>query len=346
MAAVTADKKAWAPGAKKVPADEVALAFQKEIQDATALISSDNLRPKLVGLLANDDPAARKYAEWTGRTFRRDGLEFELKVVDPDDLEKELAEINADNTVHGTMIYYPVFGDRPSFHGGSYDDSLRDSVSLCKDVEGLCHFYRRTLYRNQRFVDVQQEKKCVLPCTPLAVVKILEHLGAYDDDLPAGDKMAGKTVTIVNRSEVVGRPLAAMLANDGALVYSVDINSTYIFSRGKVEPVPADATTEMLVQQSDVVILGVPTSNYKMDPSWVKEGAIVVNVAFFKNIDEEELLSTRPGVRYVPAVGKVTIAMLERNLMRLYQNFDGNEQLLWDSATGHVTSVPKKLRLG
>ena len=84
-----------------------------------------------------------------------------------------------------------------------------------------------------RYVDTEQARKCVLPCTPLAVVKILEHLGAYDDQHAAGDRMAGKTVTIVNRSEIVGRPLAAMLANDGATVYSVDIDSTYIFRRGK-----------------------------------------------------------------------------------------------------------------
>jgi hypothetical protein len=43
-------------------------------------------------------------------------------------------------------------------------------------------------------------------------------------------------------------------------------------------------------------------------------------VASFKNVDEESLL-TVPGVVYVPMVGKVTVAMLERNLMRLYENF-------------------------
>lgn len=46
----------------------------------------------------------------------------------------------------------------------------------------------------------------------------------------------------------------------------------------------------------------------------------MVNVASFKNVDEEALLKI-PGVVYVPMVGKVTVAMLERNLMRLYENF-------------------------
>mmetsp|Transcript_34500 Transcript_34500/g.100106 ORF Transcript_34500/g.100106 Transcript_34500/m.100106 type:complete len:345 (+) Transcript_34500:97-1131(+) len=327
-----------APGARKVTADEVAKPFIDEIQAATSKLSVAE-RPKLVGLLANNDPAAQKYADWTGRTFRRDGLNFEVRQVDPDDLEKALEDANSDNSVHGIMIYYPVFGDRPCFHGGSYDDSLRDSVSLCKDVEGLCHFYRRTLYRNQRFVDAEQARKCVLPCTPLAVIKILEHLGAYDAQHPVGNRLAGKVATVVNRSEVVGRPLAAMLANDGATVYSVDIKSTYRFVRGKVEPPPADATTESMVRQSDVVVLGVPSDKYKMDPAWIKEGAIVVNVASCKNIDEATLLSTRPGVRFIGVVGKVTVAMLERNLLRLHGNFAGCEKLMWNSALGTVAPM-------
>lgn len=47
---------------------------------------------------------------------------------------------------------------------------------------------------------------------------------------------------------------------------------------------------------------------------------MVVNVASFKNVDEESLLKI-PGVIYVPQVGKVTVAMLERNLMRLFYQF-------------------------
>ena len=49
---------------------------------------------------------------------------------------------------------------------------------------------------------------------------------------PIGRRMEGKVVTVINRSEIVGRPLAAMLSNDGATVYSVDINSIYRFEPG------------------------------------------------------------------------------------------------------------------
>merc|ERR1719161_1745825 len=168
------------------------------------------------------------------------------------------------------MIYYPVFGSKPCFHGGSYDDYLRDSVAIEKDVEGLCHFYRRSLSRNRRYVDEAKTKQCVLPCTPLAVVKILENLEVYDSGLPVGDRMRGRTVAIVNRSEVVGRPLAAMLANDGATVYSIDIDSIYIYRRGKLEVPPECDKTETVVPRAEIVILGVPSNNYKLDVNLIR----------------------------------------------------------------------------
>eukprot|EP00933_Yihiella_yeosuensis_P006705 TRINITY_DN111461_c0_g1_i1.p1 TRINITY_DN111461_c0_g1~~TRINITY_DN111461_c0_g1_i1.p1 ORF type:complete len:348 (-),score=56.13 TRINITY_DN111461_c0_g1_i1:67-1110(-) len=310
----------WAPGARKVLADEVAAPFRQEIREEVAKMPG-GLGPKLVGFLANGDIPSRKYAEWTAKAFSADNLRFELREVQEQDLESELEKANSDPEVHGIMIYYPVFGQRPSFHGGSHDDYLRDSISPYKDAEGLCHYYRRALYRNRRYVDGEQKKKCVLPCTPLAVVKTLEHLKVYDPALPHGERMTGKTVVVVNRSEVVGRPIAAMLANDGAKVWSIDIDSLYIFTRGRLQLPTEGTTVEGAVRESDIVILGVPSDKYKMDPAWIKEGAVVINVASHKNIDEKELLEKRPGVRYMGQVGKVTVAMLERNLLRLGLNF-------------------------
>lgn len=314
-----ADAPELAAGARKVLADEVAAPFREEIRKAVA--DMGGVGPKLVGFLANADPAAKKYAEWTGKAMTADNLRFELRQVEEGSLEDELEKANKEPDVDGIMIYYPVFGQRPSFHGGSHDDYLRDTVSPYKDAEGLNHFYRRALYRNKRSVDSAGSKKCVLPCTPLAVVKTLEHLQMYDPHLPVGERMTGKTAVVVNRSEVVGRPVAAMLANDGAKVWSVDIDSLYIFTRGKLVLPSTDTTVEAAVKEADIVILGVPSDKYKMDPSWIQEGAVVINVATTKNIDEKVLLATRPGVRYMGQIGKVTVAMLERNLLRLHQNF-------------------------
>ena len=60
--------------------------------------------------------------------------------------------------------------------------------------------------------------------------------------------MEDQIVTVINRSEVVGRPLAAMLANDGATVYSIDINSIYMFKNGKLQQVEGE-TPESCVRK-------------------------------------------------------------------------------------------------
>jgi methylenetetrahydrofolate dehydrogenase (NAD+) len=265
-----------------------------------------NLAPHdLTGIFArpaNGDAAARKYAEWTRKACEADGIQFELRECDKVELPQRLAEANEDPAVHGIMIYYPCFGAVPSFDGRSMDDSLRDAVAVEKDVEGLCHTYRRALFHDERFLryldGTTSERKCVLPCTPLAIVKILEHLKVYDEQLPVGGRMSGKIVTVINRSEIVGRPVAAMLANDGADVYSVDIDSIYLMRKGQM--IATELTPEEVCKKSQVIITGVPVKSYQLPTEWVQPNTCVVNV---------------------PLVGKVTVAMLERNLIRLVENY-------------------------
>jgi len=198
------------------------------------------------------------------------------------------------------------------------DHYLRDCISPKKDVEGLCFSYRHALYRNQRFLDEEKVKKCVLPCTPLAIVKILEHLKVYDSNLALGNRLTGKVVTIINRSEIVGHPLAAMLANDGAEVYSVDIDSIFLFRRGKL--LATTETAETACQKSSVIVAGVPVKSYQLPLDHISDNTVVVNVSPFKCLDVDGL-QNKSDVVYVPSVGKVTVSMLERNLERLYVQY-------------------------
>jgi len=169
--------------------------------------------------------------------------------------------------------------------------------------------------------------KSILPCTPLGVVKCLEHIGVYNKILAYGDRAYGKTVTVINRSEVVGRPLAALLANDGARVFSVDIDSIQEYTkRPRASPEatrkylphhvahPSHLSLQECLVISDVVISAVPTAEYKVKTEWLKEGCIAVNVAADKNFEKD--IRDKASI-YIPAVGKVTILMLLRNLMRL-----------------------------
>ncbi|CAG8829133.1 17750_t:CDS:2, partial [Racocetra persica] len=144
-------------------------------------INTRGIHPKLIGFLANQDPAAFKYAEATAKTCAETGVKFELR---------------------------KFFGDRQ-------DQYLQNVVSSTKDVEGLCHKYIYNMYHNVRFLDKEQTKKCIIPCTPLAIIKVLEYVGVYNPIIAYGNRLHGRVITVVNRSEIVGRPLAALLANDG-----------------------------------------------------------------------------------------------------------------------------------
>lgn len=298
---------------RTILASTIAKKYIEEIENGVKQLDKP---PKLVGFLANDDPAAKTYADWTGKTSESLGFNYELRVVDKEDLEEAIIEANQDDEVNGIMVYFPVFGNRQ-------DQYLQQVVSLEKDVEGLNHQYIQNMYHNIRYLNKEETKKSILPCTPLAVVKIIEYLGVYNPLLPYGNRLYGKQVVIVNRSEIVGRPLAALLANDGATVYSVDLDGIQRFTRGeglklhRHQVVDVDTTLEEVAKNADVIVTGVPSPSYKFPKELVKDGAVVINFSSEKNFnpDVKEKASL-----YVPMIGKVTIAMLLRNLLRLMEN--------------------------
>jgi methylenetetrahydrofolate dehydrogenase (NAD+) len=112
--------------------------------------------------------------------------------------------------------------------------------------------------------------------------------------------------------------LAALLANDGAKVYSVDIDGVQLFTRGKgiknhkheVLEKPGWTVRDCL-PISSVVISGVP-GDYKIDSDFIKDGATCINISSEKNFDAATVKDH--AAFYVPAIGKVTIAVLLRNL--------------------------------
>ncbi|GHJ89121.1 hypothetical protein NliqN6_5523 [Naganishia liquefaciens] len=312
--------------------------------------------PRLVGVLATEKEDARNYAEFTRKSCESLGIEYELRQVgaarqslgdQPNvsiGVEEAILEANEDDDVDGIMVYYPI-------HGGSQDQYLQQCVSPYKDVEGLNHKFLFNLYHNVRYISpktlsavpeshlptsTQANKddvpppgtvKSVLPCTPLAIVKVLEYVGVYNKLLAYGDRARGKVITVINRSEVVGRPLGALLANDGARVLSVDIDSIVEFSKrpsaasahtSRFNPHHVVSPTNMTLQEclrvSDVVISAVPHKDYKVKTEWLKDGCVCVNVAGDKNFEAD--VRQKASI-YVPSVGQMTIAMLQRNLLRL-----------------------------
>ncbi|RWS28007.1 methylenetetrahydrofolate dehydrogenase-like protein [Leptotrombidium deliense] len=293
---------------KTILAADVASSFRDALKQK---ISERKIKAKLVGYLANKDPSAEKYAEWTARSCKETGVLFELRKVNREDLEETLLAANDDDEIHGIMVYYPVFG-------GGHDQYLQNIVSPYKDVEGLCHTYRFNMYHNIRSLDKAKTLKCIIPCTPLAIIKILEYMRVYDQERPYGNQLFGKTITIINRSEVVGRPLAALLANDGATIYSIDIHDVLLFKKDIVKQKHVSSDCDMKLEQilpiSDVVISGVPTADYRVPTNLLKEGVVAITFSSFKNFEENV---KEKASMICASVGKATVTMLQRNFLRL-----------------------------
>ncbi|CAE6361278.1 methylenetetrahydrofolate dehydrogenase (NAD+) [Rhizoctonia solani AG-1 IB] len=351
---------------KLVKADGIAGKFRSEIEQSLSKPSSLARKPRLLGILSTSSAPSRSYAQFTKKTCEAIGIEFVLKEVggaveggvDGEGAEEAIIEANEDRSVDGIMVYYPIFG-------GSQDHYLQQVVSPFKDVEGLHVKFHYNLYHNIRFIRPQSLAglpgsmdsptvptpaaeapegyvKSIIPCTPLAIVKALEAIGVYNSILDYGDRAYGRTVTIINRSEVVGRPLAALLSNDGARVFSVDIDSIQEYTKRPVTNAggnerlkrfnprhvvhPCSLSLEQCLALSDVVVSAVPSATYKVPTGWLKDGCICVNVASEKNFESDV---REKASLYMPAVGKITQMMLLRNLLRLCQY----RELLENTAT-------------
>lgn len=220
----------------------------------------------------------RWWYEYAISTDKSSGFDYDLREVGREALEDEIRDANQDDDVDGMIVYYPVFDS-------TRDRTLQWTVSLYKDVEGLSPQLISNMYQNIRFLDPPVNiRKSILPCTPLAIIKILEHLQIYNTFLDYGKRLFGRRITVINRSEVVGRPLAALLANDGAEVYSVDVTGVQQFSRGlglrkqKHEVRDMEGwTLENCLPMSEVVISGVPGDKYKVPTHLIREGAVCIN---------------------------------------------------------------------
>ncbi|KAG6891304.1 hypothetical protein C0992_009185 [Termitomyces sp. T32_za158] len=297
-------------------ADPIAATYRDEVKTT---LTQCMRPPKLVGILATSSAPSRSYAEFTKKQCAELGFEFVLKetgaAASPDlgegeGVEEAIIEANEDETVHGIMDHY-----------------LQQIVSPFKDVEGLHVKFHYNLYHNIRFIKpdsllssvppippmvtaLESDQppagtvKSIIPCTPLAIVKCLEYVRVYNSILPYGDRAYGKIITVINRSEVVGRPLAALLSNDGARVFSVDIDSIQEYTKRprvtnstESEAVrryhprhvvrPSNLTLQECLAQSDVVVSAVPSATYKIKTEWLKDGCVCVNVSSEKNFEKD-----------------------------------------------------------
>ncbi len=272
-------------------------------------ISKEGFKINIVGLLASEDPASITYSNYARNGCEDVGIAFNLITVNPDSIRRILSEANNDEAVHGIFIYYPIWNDYR-------DAEIRNMVSPHKDVEGLTSYWISKLYANDRFDDTEKRNKAILPCTPLAITKLLQESDAY---MPYGLPFKGQTITIFNRSEVVGRPLAYMLSNDGARVFSFDVNGGVVVDISANQKEEIAVTRAEALKNSDIVITGVPSKNFEqISADELKPGAICLNFSFVQNFEQD---AKEAASLFIPRVGTMTVAMCMRNALQLYENY-------------------------
>ncbi len=290
---------------------KLAEAYRAEVRRDLAAQSEGGAPPVvLVGLLVADHGPSMTYAEYTRVGCEDVGVRFDLRQRKRLEVESAIEEANADPSVHGIIVYYPIFGTER-------DPYIRDAVAPGKDIEGLHSYWARCLYANKRFVGAAQQK-AILPCTPLAILKLLEAAGDGAPKRPL--PFEGKHVTIFNRSEVVGRPLATMMANDGAEVASFDLDGAQLFTPGAsgAAVTESSVTRKEALARADVVITGVPSVAFELvRGSELKPGAVCLNFSTRKNFHEDAL---EVASVFVPRVGPMTVAMALRNTLRLSES--------------------------
>jgi methylenetetrahydrofolate dehydrogenase (NAD+) len=301
----------------------------------------------------NDPYGNETYSQQIATCCSSDGIVYEPWRVPPtiEALERAIHHANERLDIHGILVFYPVFDkltnaekkgrtykcQATGVYYRSMDDYFRDLVACHKDVDGYCRKGLRIQKpesehgavggdHSQHIVNAE-ELGPIYPCTALAVFKILESFRSSNTSsggiAESKSMFENTTITIINRSEVLGLPLATMLSNQGATVYSIDIDSVLKFEpNGKVRREYATTTVEQCVRKSSVIVSGVPSDAFKVPTSWLSNCSTLINVATeSSNFEEERLCTEAQGVTYVPHVGRVTVAALEYNLMQLHRNY-------------------------
>jgi methylenetetrahydrofolate dehydrogenase (NAD+) len=284
---------------------EIAKKYLLQLKESVARLGKNM---HVVGFIASDDQPSLSYANATRKLFTDAGFNYDLRRVKRLELEIEIIKANEDKEVHGIFIYFPVFSNQE-------DDYLRNLVHYTKDIEAGSLYWTRKLNTNDRSAtDEDTNKKALIPCTPLAIVKVLDDIGEYGNgDLP----LAGKAITIFNRSEVIGRPLAVMMSNDGAMVLSFDEHGPLEFKAGA--PNETSMNRRSALAQSDIIITGVPGSSFALvKREEVHSNSVCVNFSSEKNFNEDVESHVRT---FIPRVGPMTVAMCMRNTIRLFENF-------------------------
>jgi methylenetetrahydrofolate dehydrogenase (NADP+)/methenyltetrahydrofolate cyclohydrolase len=250
-----------------------------------AALAAMGVRPGLAVLQVGNHPASKIYVRNKMKACGEVGLYSEHIELPADADESTLLErirtLNRDSRIHGILVQLPL----PT---GLSAERVLDALAPAKDVDGFHPINMGLLAAGSpRFV----------PCTPLGVMKLIEHeeIGVQ-----------GRHAVVVGRSNIVGKPMALLLLQKGATV-------TICNSR----------TPDLGAMTSQADILVVAAGRPRLvTAGMVKPGAVVIDVGINRladgklagDVDFQSMLGTASCITPVPGgVGPMTIAMLLEN---------------------------------
>jgi len=278
--------------AKVIDGRKIAAELRKNItKEIERLKSKYKVLPNIVTIKIGSDPSSDLYLWLRDKACKEVGiksshLEFPKNVTEKEVL-KSIKKLNRDKNVHGILIQLPI--PNQISH-----DKLVNNLDPKKDVEGLNPINMgRTLIGDEH----------IIPCTPLSVLTILEH---------ENTKLEGKDVVIVNHSNIVGKPLAALFLNRNASVSVVHVFTKDLKSY--------TSKADILVTAAGVAKL-IKKDHIKNNSFLIDVGIVQTKDGISGDIDFESVKEQAGKITPVPGgVGPVTVASSLKNMIKTFKN--------------------------
>ncbi len=281
----------WKPmSAKLIDGKLISAAVRKQVtEDTSAFTAETGVTPHLAAVLVGDDPASQVYVRNKERACRKCGLKSTLYRLSDKTTQQQLmdlvAELNADESVHGILVQLPLPDHLDS-------TPVLDSIRPDKDVDG---------FHPENVGLMLQGRPRFLPCTPHGVMKMLAHENI---------DTTGKHAVVIGRSDIVGKPMAGLLVQKGS-----DATVTICHSR----------TTDIaaVIRQADIVVAAVGIPEF-VTGDMIKPDAVVIDVGINRvndrlvgDVEFSAAAEKASAITPVPGgVGPMTIAMLLGNTLK------------------------------
>lgn len=261
---------------------EVAQISSESLTARVKKLNNHGRPPKLVAILVGDDPASATYVTMKERACHSLGIETEIKRLTKDtsttELQQIIKDLNNDQTVDGILLQHPV---------PKQIDEIKCFNTICieKDVDGVT---------TEGFGNMAMGLNAFGSCTPLGIMRILDH---YKINLE------GMNALVIGRSQILGKPMAAMLLN---------ANATVTIAHSKTKNLKNSLKEFDLV----VVAVGVPKFVSAND---LKEGSVLVDAGYHPaqkcgDVDMTNISNIVSAYTPVPGgVGPMTINTLMMN---------------------------------